>query len=161
MDKDVEAIRRVLLGAIEEKQREKHKEKVAGNVALIGSSNVQAPTYISSEQRASVMQLLMEFYRILHRDEPETKFSDVNHKFMHKFKIKSLEFITRERFDEIVLDLLNAINNYGESEPQIRFDNEPDDFVGFEVQERPLSRTQLIASRTQRNVTNYLLRTSL
>jgi hypothetical protein len=153
MDKDVEAIRRVLLGAIEERKRQQHKVKLANNVTLIGSGNNDSPVYISAEQRMSIMQLLMEFYRIVHRDQPKVSISDVCNKFLKKFKVNSLEFLTIERFDYIVIDLLDAINSYND----MNFDGVAEDSVGFQYATIDTDVLFSLVIQKPKNIATYLL----
>lgn len=154
MDNDVEAIRRVLLGAIEEKKREQQKTRMTATVSLIGGLDSDRPVYINAAQHMTIMQLLMEFYRIVHRDQPSIPVSAVCKRFLKKFKINSLEFLTVERFDEIVFDLLDAIKSYGDS----HFDGDPNDFLCFQVNEdRDMSYATMMLPKAPKNIVTYLI----
>lgn len=114
MDSKVKHLSNLINNMLDESERERKNKKTADNLVAAASANDEESAFISAEQRMSIQNLLMEFYRILQRDEPKAKFSDVSLLFTRKFKIKSLEFITTERFDEIVLELLNSIGSYGD-----------------------------------------------
>jgi hypothetical protein len=153
MDKDAETIKHILLDAIKERRQEQHQHRVSEKVSLIGSAGGKPPLFINAEQRMSIQQLMMEFYRVMQSDKPQIRFSNVSQKFMQRFKVRSLEFLTVERFDEVILELLNAISSYHD----MNFDGAVDDFAGFQVIEEVPSRQLMFARRTQRNIANYLL----
>jgi hypothetical protein len=153
MDKDAKAIERILLDALKERSCEKHKKQVGAKVSLIGSMQTDPPLYISVEQRVSIQQLLMEFYRIMQQDKPQIMFSVVSQKFMQKFKIRSLEFLTVERFDDVIIELLNAIRSYHD----MNFDEVEDDFVGFQVNEVEPEVLFSLVMKTPKNIVTHLL----
>lgn len=152
MNKDVEVIARVLIDAFKDNKRQEHKTEMANKVVAIGQSDNESLVYIKDYQKASIHQLLMEFYRIMHRDKPDTLFSDVEKALLKKFGVSNVEFLTVERFDNAVVELLNAIRSYHLSEP----DAVQDDFVGFNVKEAANGYV-MTRDYKQTNIVTYLL----
>jgi hypothetical protein len=152
MDRDAKLIARVLVDAFNEHKREEHKNKMASKVVAIGQSGVGEPVYIKDYQKAAIHQLLMEFYRIMHRDSPSTLFSDIEKNLLKKFKVKSLDFLTMERFDQVVMNLLNDISSYDDSP----FNGDKDYYAEFSVKDS--TNAYMMTSFVRpRNVVTYLL----
>ena len=156
MSDDVEVIARVLVDAFKEKKREEHEATLTNKVVALGQAGAEKSVYIKDYQKASIHKLLMEFYRIMHRDNPSTLFSDVEKEVLNKFGVKGLEFLTVERFDQVVMDLLNDIGSYHDAP----FNGGEDECPGFSINDYSDAYIIFDNPKTE-NIVTYLLGTEV
>jgi hypothetical protein len=154
MESDAKRLTDLISKLLIEEKRTQHKAKMSGKVVLLSGDDSDVTIYVSAEQRMSIQSLLMEFYRIMHCDNPLIKFSSVSQQFMRKFDIRSLEFLTTQRFDEIVCDLLGAINKYSDRS----YDDDKDVFAGLQIREfRRMTYATPRAPKAPENIVTYLI----